>query len=140
VSAQMKEKLHEEFFAACATDEETKEVIGRIWKQHHYLLDPHTAVAWKAMEDFQAACPQQGKTVVLSTASPYKFPDSVLSALSLPCEGDSFELIDRLKAETDVPLPVRFVGLREKQERHKDVIAKDEMRGYVVSKAREDVW
>ena len=140
VGEEMKARLHEEFFAACATDEETMRAIAEAWRENRYLIDPHTAVAWKAMRDFERARPGAGKTVVLSTASPYKFPESVLRALGEEAKGDSFELIDRLQAATNAPLPAGFAGLREKAEKHTDVIDRDDMARYVLEKARKAVW
>ena len=140
VTEEVKSRLREEFFAACATDEETVEAICEVWRDCRYLIDPHTAVAWKAMRDFERAHPEAGKTVVLSTASPYKFPESVLRALGEQAQGDSFELIDRVQALTGAPLPARFAGLREKTPLHTDVIDTDGMRDYVVGKARKAAW
>ena len=140
VTDEVKTRLHEEFFAACATDEQTIRAIAEAWREHRYLIDPHTAVAWKAMREFERARPGAGKTVVLSTASPYKFPESVLRALGEEAKGDSFELIDRLRALTNAPLPAGLAGLREKAERHTDVIERDDMARYVLEKARKAVW
>lgn len=140
VTPEVKTRLHEEFFAACATDEETMQAIAEAWRDHHYLIDPHTAVAWKAMRDFERTCPDAGKTVVLSTASPYKFPESVLRALGEQAPGDSFQQIDRLQALTGAPLPRGFEGLRERTVRHADVIDREAIADYVLEKARQAAW
>ena len=141
VCARVKCILAEEFYAAFASDAETREVIARVFRERGYLMDPHTAVAWKAMEDFERDNPEEaGKTVVLSTASPCKFPESVLSALGIPAEGDSFRLLDRLVRETGVRVPPRLAALELADERHTDVIGREAMRDYVIRKAGMRAW
>ena len=72
--------------------------------------------------------------VVLSTASPYKFPAAVLSALEDTEESDEFRLMERLQEKTGVPIPENLQGLQQKPERHTDVIAKENMLQYVLEK------
>ena len=72
--------------------------------------------------------------VVLSTASPYKFPAAVLSALGEEPGDDEFAMMDKLSALTGTPIPKNLATLREKQVRHKDVIDKDAMLDYVLGK------
>ena len=69
--------------------------------------------------------------VVLSTASAYKFPAAVLSALDGDLSGDEFAQMDALEALTQVPMPNNLRGLKEKRERHTTVIGKDTMLSYV---------
>ena len=70
--------------------------------------------------------------VVLSTASPYKFPAAVLDALEGDLSGDEFTLMERLSAETHVAIPENLSGLRQKPERHTGVIDKEEMLEFVL--------
>ena len=70
--------------------------------------------------------------VVLSTASPYKFPAAVLDAIGGGCSGDDFDRMDRLAHITGIPVPPNLAGLREKQERHTDVIQKENMLEYIL--------
>lgn len=71
--------------------------------------------------------------VVLSTASPYKFPAAVLSALGLDATGDGFDQMDRLQAATGIPIPKNLASLRGKPELHTAVIDKEQMLPYVLS-------
>ena len=70
--------------------------------------------------------------VVLSTASPYKFPAAVLSAIGGDTQGDEFTQMERLEALTGVKIPGNLSGLREKPERHTGVIGKEEMLNFVL--------
>lgn len=78
-----------------------------------------------------------GLMVVLSTASAYKFPAAVLSALGEPPANDEFAAMDRLFEKTGVPIPSNLRNLREKQLRHRDVIGKTDILGYVLKKLEE---
>jgi threonine synthase len=70
--------------------------------------------------------------VVLSTASPYKFPAAVLAAIGGDSSGDEFDQMERLSAITEVPIPKNLSGLRTKPERHTGVIDKDDMLSFVL--------
>ena len=134
VSSEMLEKLHAEFGWGCCDDEKTKQTIGKVWREHGYLMDTHTAVAWNVAEGYESDAP----VVVLSTASPYKFPAAVLSAIGGDTDGDEFTIMERLHELTKVPVPQGLATLRRKQVRHTDVIDRGEMQQYVLNKA--SVW
>lgn len=131
VSSEMLEKLHAEFGWGCCDDEKTKQTIGKVWREHGYLMDTHTAVAWNVAEGYESETP----VVVLSTASPYKFPAAVLSAIGGDTDGDEFAIMERLYALTKIPVPQGLATLRQKQVRHSDVIDREEMQEYVLNKA-----
>ena len=130
VSPALLEKLHEQFGWGCCDDEGTKAAIGRVWREHGYLMDTHTAVAWSVAESYESDAP----VVVLSTASPYKFPAAVLSAIGGDADGDEFDVMDRLHAMTGVPIPKALAALRQKPVLHRDVISREEMQAYVLGK------
>ena len=130
VSPALLEKLHEQFGWGCCDDEGTKAAIGRVWQEHGYLMDTHTAVAWSVAEGYESDAP----VVVLSTASPYKFPAAVLSAIGGDADGDEFDVMDRLHAMTGVPIPKALAALRQKPVLHRDVISREEMQAYVLGK------
>lgn len=131
VSKAILEKLHAEFACGCCDDAQTKRVIGEVWKEHGYLMDTHTAVAWGV--DYRSEAP----VVVLSTASPYKFPAAVLSALGEDADGDEFEIMRRLNALTGVPIPPALAALPTQKQRHFDEIDREEMYDYVLRKVRQ---
>ena len=132
VSPEVMAQLKAEFACGSCDDEETKKVIGKVWAEQSYLMDTHTAVAWKVAEAYKSANP----TVILSTASPYKFPGAVLSALGEEPGEDEFAVMERLKALTRVPIPKGLQGLREKPVLHTTVIDKEAMTDFVMGKVK----
>ena len=140
VPAEMLEKLHELFWAGCCGDEGAKAAIGSVWRAHHYLCDTHTAVAWDVAQQYKKANPDHNAVVVLSTASPYKFPAAVLDGIGEKAEGGEFAVMERLHDVTGVPVPKNLAGLRERAVRHRDVIDQEEMLSYVLDHAARKNW
>lgn len=135
VPAEMLEKLHELFWAGCCDDEAAKAAIGKVWREDHYLCDTHTAVAWDVAQQYKKENPAHNAVVVLSTASPYKFPAAVLEGIGEQAKGDEFDVMEQLHDVTGVPVPKNLAALRERAVRHRDVIERDEMLDYVLGKA-----
>lgn len=140
VSGELLHKLQAEFSCGCCDDAAAAETIGRIWAESKYLCDPHTAVAWTVADQFSHTHHDGVPVVVLSTASPYKFPAAVLSALGRQVSDDEFAVMDDLHACTGVPVPKNLSALRQKPVRHKDVIDREDMLPYVLEKAGEKQW
>ena len=137
VPAWLLEKIQSRFCAYCCDDAGTKAAIGRVWQESRYLCDTHTAVGWSAAQDFGK---ENGPVVILSTASPYKFPAAVLSAIGVPCDGDEFAMMDALEAATKTPMPENLGGLKSRPVRHTDVTAPADMLAYVKEKKAEPSW
>ena len=133
VPEDMQKAIAAEFWAGCCDDEKTKDIIGKVWKEQGYLCDTHTAAGWAVAEDYVAETGDDRPMVVLSTASPYKFPAAVLSSLEDLTGNDEFAYMDRLQEKTGVPIPANLAGLQEKQELHTGVIEKTKMLDFVMS-------
>jgi len=140
VPSSLKEKLDGLFFGASCDDGGTKTAIGQVWRRHGYLMDTHTAVAYAAAQEYKAACPDHGPVVILSTASPYKFPAAVLEALGETGEEDEFRAMERLERMTGVPMPGNLKNLAGRPVRHRDVIEPEGMLAYVLNKAGKRSW
>ena len=129
-------KIRSEFFGAWVDEIETKETIARVYKECDYVMDTHTAVAWRALEKYRYL-PDVDNTysVVLSTASPYKFADSVLSAIKEENVevGNVFDLLRELQAETGMEIPSRMLALENAEIIHKEVISAANMELTVIS-------
>ena len=117
VSDEVKEKLDGVFASGCCDDRETAQVIGEVWKEKGYLIDPHTAVAANVMEQYRKATGDKTVTVFVSTASPYKFCDHVLRAIGETPAGDGVELLDQLHETTGTAIPRRLAALKGKARR-----------------------
>ena len=135
LSAEELAKITGGFAAGSCTDAASLETIGNVWQKHGYLMDTHTAVAWNVAENTNIC---KNKTVVLSTASPYKFSGSVLLALGKEADTDEFEMIETLHALTGAKVPASLARLAKEEALHNDKIEKSEMQSYVLTRAKEE--
>lgn len=126
VSDQIKSGLSD-FYGGFATVDETNETIGRVYSEYDYLMDTHTAVAYKVYENYVAETGDKTPTVIASTASPYKFADSVAKAIGLPKCSDGFEYVKAVNAKTSVNIPGGLKDLESKPIRHTGVLDVDQM-------------
>ncbi|MDE7105277.1 MAG: threonine synthase [Ruminococcus sp.] len=134
VSDDIKAKISEEFWAGCCDDEQTKSTIHEIYGKYSYTCDTHTAVAVKVYNDYKSATGDDTKTVIASTASPYKFSSAVLEALDGgKSDIDEYAKVDRIAELSKMSVPSALADLRNKPERFNDVIEKSEQKTYVLN-------
>ena len=112
----------EEFLFGYTTEEDTKKTIAKVYKEEGYLMDPHTGVAKNIVDKLGLK-----NTVILSTASPYKFSSSVLEAIGEEVSNDEFENIDLLHKVTGVKIPKEIKKLKNKKIIHNTKISKEEI-------------
>ena len=132
VPEAMSKLISKEFWAGCCDDAKAAGTIAKVWNEQHYLCDPHTAAGWAVAEEYVAATGDKRPMVVLSTASPYKFPAAVLEAIGGDLSGDEFDQMEQLCAQTGVAIPANLATLRGKPERHTGVINKEDMLDFVL--------
>ncbi len=133
--------LRAEFSAAAADGEETAATIRRYFEKYGYLADPHTAVALSVYEKWMASEEGNGApTVVLSTASPYKFSRPVLAALGEESTGDEFADMEKLSALTNTAIPAPLAALAGKPVVHTAISDIDKMADFVKERAEVPVW
>ena len=128
VDADVKEKLEKLFFGGYCDDENTKKTIGELYKNENYLCDTHTAVAVNVYLQYVEETNDKTPVIIASTASPYKFAKSVLSAISdekLP--EDEFATVDRLFEITKSPIPAPLAALKDAKQRFFDECEVDNM-------------
>ncbi|MDD2503824.1 MAG: threonine synthase [Clostridia bacterium] len=130
VSDKIKRCL-EGFWAGFANMEETNSTIGKMYSENGYLMDTHTAVAYKVYKDYKESTNDNTVTIIASTASAYKFADSVADSIGLSVVADGFENVHSLYTETGVKIPSGLKGLENKEIRHKDVLDKENMKDAV---------
>ncbi len=112
ITPEMKENL-EDFYGNYANENETAAAIRRLYQDTGYVIDTHTAVASAVYEKYRADTGDHTKTVIASTASPFKFARSVMTAIDSEYEGtDDFDLIDKLSKIANVPVPKAVEELR----------------------------
>lgn len=133
VNDAVKAKLAEEFCAGYCDDEQTKATIHSIYEKYSYTCDTHTAVAVKVYNDYKEATGDTTKTVIASTASPYKFSEAVLEAVQ-GCKSDldEYDMIDKLAELSKLTVPAALADLKNKPERFSDTIDKTEQKDYVL--------
>lgn len=116
-----------DFYGGFSTEEETVAAIGRMWKDNKYLMDTHTAVAYKVYEDYVRETGDKTPTVIASTASAYKFAESVANACGIgPCD-NGFRYVDALKEATGVEIPYGLMNLENKPVLHTGVVEAAQM-------------
>ena len=128
ITPEMKEKLSD-FEGGYSTEEETKETIGATYKSTGYVMDTHTAVAAHVSRAYRDASKDQKKMLVASTASPYKFARSVMTAIDEKYdELEEFALIDELEKVSGVAIPNAIEEIRNAQIRHTKECDVDKMK------------
>ena len=131
VPQSLKTAVQSQFWAGCCGDDRAAQTIRSVFADTGYLCDPHTATAWAVAEDYVNQTGDSRPMVVLSTASPYKFPTAVLEALGACPDADEFTQMEQLQALSGVSVPVNLAALQGKPERHTACIEKTEMLEFV---------
>lgn len=127
-------KIQEDFFGAWVDEIEVKESIKRVYDDYKYLMDTHTSVAYRALKKYRMLTDDNSYTVVLSTASPFKFSDSVLGALENNdrIKGAPFDILRKLAEKTGEEIPQRMLALEEAPVLHGRVIEACNMENIVL--------
>ena len=136
VSPAIKGRLEKLFAAGFCDDDQTQKVIGRMWQEHRYLIDPHTAVAFDVLDQYRRDTGDTTPTVVVSTASPFKFCDSVLGALGVSELAAGTAILDQLSQQTGVPVPAPLAVLKDKTVRFGRSVTKEHMVDQVLEMLR----
>ncbi len=116
--------LQNDFPAGWATNEETETAIREVWERHHYLLDPHTAIGWKVARENHLHNP-----VIAATATPWKFPRTVLHALTGQTIENDFRAAEELARITgEAP---RFTHLETASIRHAALTTREDVTQHI---------
>ena len=122
------------FYADFCTEEETTAAIARLWHESRWLSDTHSAVGFAVQEKYCRSRDYTGNPcIVLSTASPFKFPSTVLGALGGTARDNEFETAAALAELTGENVPENIAGLRKKPVLHTDAVDIDELTDYALS-------
>lgn len=131
VGQELKTLIRRDFEAGYCDDAGTAEEIARVWREYGHLIDTHTAVASRVLGDYRVRTGDRTPAIVVSTASPYKFCDSVLRALGEQTDAPGTELIGRLERVTGTTAPAPLSGLAGKKVRFDACVAPAEQKKVV---------
>lgn len=131
ITDDMKKELFD-FVGGYASEDECFAMIKKLYEDCGYVIDTHTAVAAAAYEKYKAATGDTTKTVIASTASPYKFTRSVMKAIDSKYENmEDFALIDELSKISNTEIPKAIEEIRTAPVLHDTICDKDEMKDVV---------
>ena len=127
----MKKNLAD-FDAGYATEEQVKQTIHDLYTDTGYVIDTHTAVAASVYNEYRKNTGDTAKTVIASTASPYKFARSVMTAIDASYDAmEEFELIDELHKVSQMDIPNAIEEIRNAEIRHTTECDIDQMEASV---------
>lgn len=131
INSEMKKKL-KDFYGGFSPQEESRRCIKEIFEESKYLIDPHTAVAYAVYKKYVKETGDKTKTVIVATASPFKFTKSVMESIdSRYKKYDDFELIEKMSDLAQVPIPSGVRDIEKMPIRHKMVCKKEEMKAKI---------
>ena len=136
ISSDLLEKIQTVFKAGWLDEDEVLKTIKNCFEETGYLLDTHTAIGYGVYKEYQKAFRDQAKTVILATASPYKFADSVYEALTNQNLSE-YEAIEAVCQKTGVDIPKPLVALDKRTVLHQKVIDKTEIIQEISEKIKE---
>ena len=132
VSDEIKSKIDENFVGYFTNEQKTVETIDKYYRRYNYLMDTHTAVAFSSLESYRLEHKDETKTVVTSTASPYKFAGNVYGAIFGENSHDDFQILNELSKATSTEIPdplyeldkkkINFTGVCNADEMYKEVL------------------
>lgn len=127
ITPEMKKEL-EDFVGGYATEEDTAETIKNLYDETGYVIDTHTAVAAAVYNEYKKQSNDDTKTVIASTASPFKFTRSVMTAIDQKYDAmEDFELVDELSKIGNVAVPQAIEDIRSAAVLHEHVCEVEDM-------------
>lgn len=127
VNDQLKEKIAACFAAGYTDEQQTKDTIRTYWEKCGYLMDTHTAVGVHVRDQYYKETGDNAVTIVASTASPFKFGDTVLESIGEVNLPAGIALLDKLTEVTHVSTPKPLEKLKNKQPRFDLCVEKEQM-------------
>jgi len=122
--------IQQTFWADCVDDHDTLRMIQDIYEEYNYLTDPHTAVAWQVGERYRQQTGDEAPQIIVSTANPFKFNESVLTAIDdvdTMSEKNEFVMLEKLSELTGCLVPAALAALENAPVCHEMVCEKQDM-------------
>ena len=132
ISDKVKAGFDELFYGGCCDDENTLKTIKETYEKFGYLCDTHTAVAVNVYNGYVEATGDKTATIIASTASPYKFSASVLSAFGEEIPQEEFDAVDLLNKKTKTEIPAPLLALKNAKVRFSEICEKDKIKEFVL--------
>lgn len=127
ITPKMKDNMAS-FYGGYADDAQTVKTIASLYERYNYVVDTHTAVAYAVYEQYVEKSGDQTATLIASTASPFKFPRSVLEGLNEDVTAyDDFQLVERLATLANLEVPEPIKSIEKRPIHHKDICDKTEL-------------
>ena len=114
ISDKLKSDINQHFVGYFTNEEKTSTTIKKYFEKYNYLMDTHTAVAFNSLDGYRNDSNDATKTIVASTASPYKFANNVYISLFGENNFDETKIIDELSNQTETKIPLPLIQLNEK--------------------------
>lgn len=131
ITEDMKAEL-KDFYGNYGSEEETAAIIKKIYEETGYVIDTHTAVAAVVFDKYTKETNDTNKTVIASTASPFKFTRSVMTSIDPKYDAmEDFALVDELSKIGNVSVPKAIEEIRTAPVLHDTVCEVEEMKGVV---------
>ena len=134
VNDEVMASLKELFWGGYCTEEQTAATISETLDKYGYLIDTHTAVAVSVYNDYKASTGDERPVVIASTASPYKFANSVLEAIGQQVPENEFDAVKLLSEKTDTQIPAPIAALETAVLRFENVCEKEDMSKVVLDR------
>jgi len=132
ISAQLQQALQKDFAAGCCDEAQTAAAIQKTWQTHGFLSDTHTAVGFHVLEEYRTQTGDDRYSMVVATASPYKFAASVLEAVTGSSPANEFDALAALERVTGVACPPPLKSLDQKPVRFDALCDANEMKKHVM--------
>lgn len=127
----------EEIYGEFADEDEVSSAIRDLYESEGYVMDPHTAVAYRVYKKYLKETGDSKPAIIASTASPFKFPEKVISSMGEEVPQDLFTGIGIVAKSMDVEIPSQVSELESLPVLHGDVCRKDEMKEMILKLLRE---
>ena len=119
-----------DFAAGYASQKAVLNAIGEVYREFEYLMDTHTAVAYKVWEDYRDRSGDDTPTIIASTASPYKFAEDVCRAIGAEC-GEGVSAVRSLHSACGIKIPEPLADLENRKIVHDTTIGREDMKAAV---------
>ncbi len=124
ITAKEKAIIDKEFYAGYVDEHDCACTISDYFEEYGYVLDTHTAIAARTADEYAHVAKSKNNMVILSTASPYKFTQSVLKAVTGKSVADAFKAAQMLYNQTATPIPEQIEILKTLTPRFDKVVDK----------------